>query len=122
MATIATLGEAMLRLSVPAGERLQEARSLDLHVGGSEANVAFALAQIGVSSSWTSVLPGNPLGRKVASTLASGASTCRQSSGGTKDGSAFATSNSQAFRGRPRSPTTGLDLRCRSRPLTSSTG
>jgi 2-dehydro-3-deoxygluconokinase len=72
MATIATLGEAMLRLSVPAGERLQEARSLDLHVGGSEANVAFALAQIGVPSSWTSVLPSNPLGRRVASTFASG--------------------------------------------------
>jgi 2-dehydro-3-deoxygluconokinase len=72
MATIATLGEAMLRLSVPAGERLQEARSLDLHVGGSEANVAFALARIGVPSSWTSVLPSNPLGRRVASTLASG--------------------------------------------------
>jgi 2-dehydro-3-deoxygluconokinase len=69
---IATLGEAMLRLSAPAGERLQEARSLDLNVGGSEANVAFALAQIGVASSWTSVLPSNPLGRKVASTLASG--------------------------------------------------
>jgi 2-dehydro-3-deoxygluconokinase len=72
VAVIATLGEAMLRLSVPAGERLQEARSLDLHVGGSEANVAFALAQVGVASSWTSVLPSNPLGRKVASTLASG--------------------------------------------------
>lgn len=69
---MATLGEAMLRLSVPAGERLQEARDLDLHVGGSEANVAFALARIGVPSSWTSVLPSNPIGRKVASTLASG--------------------------------------------------
>jgi len=62
----------MLRLSVPAGERLQEARALDVHVGGSEANVAFALAQIGVASSWTSVLPSNPMGRKVASTLAAG--------------------------------------------------
>lgn len=72
MAVIATLGEAMLRLSVPSGERLQEARSLDFHVGGSEANVAYALAQIGVPSSWTSVLPSNPLGRKVASTLGSG--------------------------------------------------
>lgn len=62
----------MLRLSVPTGERLQEAHSLDVHVAGSESNVAFALAQIGVPSSWTSVLPNNPLGRKVASTLASG--------------------------------------------------
>jgi len=72
MVMIATLGEALLRLSAPFGERLEDARSLDLHVGGSEANVAFALAQIGLASSWTSVLPRNPLGRKVASTLASG--------------------------------------------------
>jgi len=62
----------MLRLSVPTGERLQEAHSLDLHIAGSESNVAFALAQIGIPSSWTSVLPNNPLGRKVATTLASG--------------------------------------------------
>jgi 2-dehydro-3-deoxygluconokinase len=72
MVMIATLGEAMLRLAAPPGERLQEAHSLDLQVGGSEANVAFALAQTGVTSSWTSVLPRNPLGRKVASSLASG--------------------------------------------------
>ena len=72
MVMIATLGEALLRLSAPFGERLEDARSLDLHIGGSEANVAFALAQIGLASSWTSVLPRNPLGRKVASTLASG--------------------------------------------------
>jgi 2-dehydro-3-deoxygluconokinase len=62
----------MLRLSVPAGERLRDARSLDVHVAGSESNVAFALAQIGVPSSWTSVLPSNPMGRKVASTLVAG--------------------------------------------------
>jgi 2-dehydro-3-deoxygluconokinase len=72
MVMIATLGEALLRLSAPSGERLHDANSLDIHVGGSEANVAFALAQIGLASSWTSVLPRNPLGRKVASTLESG--------------------------------------------------
>jgi 2-dehydro-3-deoxygluconokinase len=69
---IATLGEALVRFSPPSGERLQDARSIDIHVGGSEANVAFALAQLGIASSWTSVLPNNPLGRKVASTLESG--------------------------------------------------
>jgi 2-dehydro-3-deoxygluconokinase len=72
MVMIATLGEALLRLSAPPGERLEDAHSLDLHVGGSEANVAFALAQIGLAASWSSVLPRNPLGRRVASTLESG--------------------------------------------------
>jgi 2-dehydro-3-deoxygluconokinase len=62
----------MLRLSVPTGERIQDAPAFDVHVGGSEANVAFALARVGVRSSWASVLPRNPLGERVASVLASG--------------------------------------------------
>ncbi|MDE3075476.1 MAG: sugar kinase [Chloroflexota bacterium] len=69
---VATIGEALLRLSVRPGDRLEDAAAYEVHVAGSEANVAYALARVGVSSSWTSVLPDSPLGRRVAVTLASG--------------------------------------------------
>src|SRR5215471_9022256 len=67
---LVTLGEAMLRLSVPRGERLEDAPAFDVHVAGAEANVAFAAARIGLASAWVSALPANPLGRRVAATLA----------------------------------------------------
>jgi 2-dehydro-3-deoxygluconokinase len=67
---VSTLGEAMLRLSVDAGDRLEDASMFEVHVAGAESNVAFALARVGVPVGWTSVLPSNPLGRRVASTLA----------------------------------------------------
>ena len=38
----------MLRLSPPAHGRLEEARTFDAHVAGSELNVAVALASLGV--------------------------------------------------------------------------
>jgi 2-dehydro-3-deoxygluconokinase len=62
----------MLRLSVDAGDRLEDAPAFEVHVAGAEANVAFALARVGLPVRWASVLPRNPLGRRVASTLASG--------------------------------------------------
>jgi len=55
----------MLRLSVPPGDRLEVADQLDLHVAGSEANTAIALAQLGRQVTWLSRLPDNPLGRRV---------------------------------------------------------
>jgi 2-dehydro-3-deoxygluconokinase len=69
---VSTLGEAMLRLSVDAGDRLEDAKAFEVHVAGAEANVAYALARVGVPVRWASALPRNPLGRRVASTLASG--------------------------------------------------
>ncbi|HKZ18880.1 MAG TPA: sugar kinase [Acidimicrobiia bacterium] len=66
---IVTVGEAMLRLSVPPGIRLEAAHSLDIHVAGSEANVSVALARLGRSVAWVSRLPEGPLGRRVASAL-----------------------------------------------------
>jgi 2-dehydro-3-deoxygluconokinase len=67
---LVTLGEAMLRLSVRRGDRLEDAQGLDVHVAGSEANVAFAAARVGLRSAWVSALPANPLGLRVANTLA----------------------------------------------------
>jgi 2-dehydro-3-deoxygluconokinase len=66
---VVTLGEAMLRLSAPAGERLEAVESLDVHVAGAEANVAAALASLGVPVAWVSALPDLPLGRRVARAL-----------------------------------------------------
>ncbi len=63
----------MLRLSVRPGDRIEDAPAFDVHVGGSEANVAYAAARVGVRAAWTSVLPDNPLvGHRVATTLAAG--------------------------------------------------
>jgi 2-dehydro-3-deoxygluconokinase len=70
--SVATLGEAMLRLSVASGDRLEDALAYEVHVAGAEANVAYALARVGIPSRWASALPRNPLGRRVAGTLASG--------------------------------------------------
>ena len=71
-AQLVTLGEAMLRLSVRPGDRLGDASAFDVHVAGTEANVAFAAARVGLRSAWVSALPDNPLGRRVAATLAAG--------------------------------------------------
>lgn len=71
-AQLVTLGEAMLRLSVRPGDRLEDAAAFDVHVAGTEANVAFAAARVGLRTAWVSALPANALGRRVAVTLAAG--------------------------------------------------
>ena len=69
---LVTLGEAMLRLSVRPGDRLEDAPAFDVHVAGSEANVAYAAARVGLKSAWVSALPDSPLGRRVTTTLEAG--------------------------------------------------
>jgi 2-dehydro-3-deoxygluconokinase len=69
MRDVFTLGEAMLRLSVPAGETLETSPSLDVHVAGTEANVAVSLARLDRSVAWVSRLPSGPLGGKVITDL-----------------------------------------------------
>jgi 2-dehydro-3-deoxygluconokinase len=63
---LVTLGEAMIRLTPPAFRRLEQAQSLDVHVGGAELNVAVGAARLGLASRWVSRLPENPLGRMIA--------------------------------------------------------
>jgi len=63
------IGEAMIRLSVPPGERLETAEKFDVHLGGAEANVLAALAQLGRKTAWISRLPDNPLGRRAAAEM-----------------------------------------------------
>ena len=64
---LVTFGEAMVRLSPPAMQRLEQATSLEAYVGGSELNVAVLAARLGVSSRWVSRLPDNALGRMIES-------------------------------------------------------
>src|SRR5438094_8131657 len=63
---VVTFGEAMVRLSPPNFRRLEQARSLDVQVGGAELNTAVGLARLGRSSAWVSRLTNNPLGRLIA--------------------------------------------------------
>src|SRR3954471_23001751 len=63
---VITFGEAMVRLSPPNFQRLEQARTLDLQVGGAELNTAVGLARLGHSSAWVSRLTNNPLGRLIA--------------------------------------------------------
>ena len=65
---LVTFGEAMVRLTPPGGafQRLEQAHSFDVHVGGSELNVAVLAARLGVKSRWVSRLPDNALGRMIA--------------------------------------------------------
>jgi 2-dehydro-3-deoxygluconokinase len=63
---VITFGEAMIRLSPPNFRRLEQARSLDVQVGGAELNTAVALARLGRRSAWVSRLTDNPLGRLIA--------------------------------------------------------
>ena len=62
MYDVVTFGEAMIRLSPPHSQRLEQARSLDVHVGGAELNVAVGVTRFGMKSAWVSKLPKNGLG------------------------------------------------------------
>src|SRR3972149_6625453 len=62
MYDVVTFGEAMIRLSPPNFQRLEQAHILDLNVGGSELNVAVGVTRFGLKSTWVSGLPKNPLG------------------------------------------------------------
>jgi 2-dehydro-3-deoxygluconokinase len=63
---VVTFGEAMVRLSPPNFRRLEQARNLDVQVGGAELNTAVALARLGRRAAWVSRLTDNPLGRLIA--------------------------------------------------------
>lgn len=63
---LVTFGEAMVRLTPPNFQRLEQARSFDVYVGGGELNVAVAAARLGVAAGWVSRLPDNALGHMIA--------------------------------------------------------
>jgi len=63
MVDVVTFGEAMIRLAPPGFQRLEQTNSLDVQIGGGELNVAVGVSRMGLTSSWVSRLPKNPLGR-----------------------------------------------------------
>jgi 2-dehydro-3-deoxygluconokinase len=70
MYDLVTLGEVLLRLSVPSPARFETARHLDVQIGGAEANVAAAAARLGLRAAWVSALPANPWGERIRRELA----------------------------------------------------
>jgi 2-dehydro-3-deoxygluconokinase len=66
---VTTFGEMLLRLSVPSGERLENAGRLELYPAGAEANVTTLLSRLGRKTCWLGALPDNPLGRKACGAL-----------------------------------------------------
>jgi 2-dehydro-3-deoxygluconokinase len=67
--TLAFFGELLVRLSPPDKLLLRSARSLDLHVGGAEANVAIGLASLGHATRMVSRVPDNALGQMAKAAL-----------------------------------------------------
>ncbi len=66
-----TIGEVMLRLTPPNYEKIRMASRFEASYGGSEANIAMALANLGVDSTFFSVVPNNSLGKSAVRWLRS---------------------------------------------------
>ena len=66
-----TIGEIMLRLTPPNYAKIRMSSEFEASYGGSEANIALALANLGVDSSFFSVVPNNSLGKSAVRMLRS---------------------------------------------------
>lgn len=66
-----TIGEIMLRLTPPNYEKIRMASSFEASYGGSEANIALALANLGIDSTFFTVVPDNSLGKSAVRMLRS---------------------------------------------------
>ncbi len=66
-----TIGEIMLRLSPPNYQKIRMANEFEASYGGSEANIALALANLGIDSTFFSVVPNNSLGKSAIRSLRS---------------------------------------------------
>jgi 2-dehydro-3-deoxygluconokinase len=69
MHDLVTLGEVLLRLSVPSPGLMETTRQLDVQIGGAEANVAAACARLGLRVAWISAVPDNVWGNRVCREL-----------------------------------------------------
>ena len=63
-----TFGEVMLRLTPPNYNKIRMANSFDASYGGSEANIALALANLGVDSTFFTSSATNRILRRAIST------------------------------------------------------
>ena len=64
-----TIGEIMLRLTPPNYEKIRMASNFEASYGGSEANIALALANLGIDSTFFTVVPNNSLGKSAVRML-----------------------------------------------------
>lgn len=58
-----TIGEIMLRLTPPNYEKIRMASGFEASYGGSEANIALALANLGIDSTFLPLFPVTVLGK-----------------------------------------------------------
>ena len=66
----------MLRLTPPDCEKIRNANSFDARYGGCEANVAISLANLGIDSTYFTVVPDNSLGKSAIRMLKSNDVNC----------------------------------------------
>ena len=66
-----TIGEIMLRLSPPNYQKIRMANEFEATYGGSEANIALSLANLGIDSTFFTVVPNNSIGKSAIRTLRS---------------------------------------------------
>jgi 2-dehydro-3-deoxygluconokinase len=66
---VVTLGESMLRLTPPDLLRIEQTRSFDIYVGGSESNTAVGLSRLGMNVAWFSRLPPSPVGKYISNRI-----------------------------------------------------
>ena len=66
-----TIGEILLRLTPPNYEKIRVTTNFEASYGGSEANIALALANLGVDSTFFTVVPNNSLGKSAVRMLRS---------------------------------------------------
>jgi 2-dehydro-3-deoxygluconokinase len=66
---IICFGEIMLRLTPPNNLKIAQTSNLDMIYGGSEANVAVSVAQMGAEASYITRVPNNELGKSALNEL-----------------------------------------------------
>ncbi len=66
-----TFGEIMLRLTPPNYGKIRVSSNFEASYGGSEANIALALANLGIDSTFFTVVPNNSLGKSAVRMLRS---------------------------------------------------
>ena len=66
-----TMGEIMLRLTPPNYEKIRMTHSFEASYGGAEANIALALANLGIDSTFFTVVPDNSIGKSAIRMLRS---------------------------------------------------
>lgn len=69
MSKVVLFGEIMLRLSPEGFNRFVQADKFNVHYGGSEANVAFSLANYGINTTFVTKLPDNEIGQSAFNKL-----------------------------------------------------